>query len=241
MPALDGITGIVFGGIFGSIFIVTCIISAIKAVRDRRVIKRRIATKEREKLQNGVKCDKPDSNIEEVLPTSSRDHRQKLNTDTTCESSLTHKNGSFERLDLSVYSIDKGLDNVNFKHSFTDIKHHMDVPTYTSTAVNVPSYQNKYSNKTQYIDNKYIDKSLSHLPPECLAVKKVMRSNSYELAISEHSWIPMDADNYSTPHTTKTYKHCDARKNYPKFTNACFENKAFRKEDPRREMMKQKL
>ncbi|KAL4238305.1 hypothetical protein ACF0H5_003017 [Mactra antiquata] len=214
MPALDGITGIVLGGIFGSIFIITCIISAIKAVRNRSVIKRRIATKEREKLRNGIKCDKSDSSIEEVLPSPSRDYRQKHCNDKIRESSFTHKNDSFERLDLSVYSIDKGLDNVNFKHSFTDIRHHMDVPTYTSTstAVNVPSYQNKNSNKTQYIDNKYEDKTLRHLSPGCLAVKKVMRSNSYELAISEHSWIPMDTAYYSTPHTMETYKQSDVRK-----------------------------
>jgi hypothetical protein len=33
MAALDGMSGIVFCAIFGSVFVLTCIISAIKAVR----------------------------------------------------------------------------------------------------------------------------------------------------------------------------------------------------------------
>ncbi|XP_052106341.1 uncharacterized protein LOC127738898 [Mytilus californianus] len=48
------VTGIVFGAIFGALFVFTCIISAIKAVRDRKLIKERIAEKRRTKLEESA-------------------------------------------------------------------------------------------------------------------------------------------------------------------------------------------
>lgn len=48
------VTGIVFAAIFGGLFIFTCIVSAIKAVRDRGRIKQRIAEKRRLKLEKNA-------------------------------------------------------------------------------------------------------------------------------------------------------------------------------------------
>lgn len=48
------VAGVVFGSIFGALFVMTCIISAVKAVRDRKRIKERIAGKRRLKLEKSA-------------------------------------------------------------------------------------------------------------------------------------------------------------------------------------------
>lgn len=202
--------------------------------RDRRIIKRRIAEKERDKFKNGVSGCKADSSIEEALPSSSYTNQNNQSDRKLPVRSLGQRNGSYEHLDLSVYSIDKGVDNATFKHSFTDIKHANDKSLSTnslSTAETVPSYQSLASKLTRAQDPTQRDRSIAHLPPDCLAVKKTMRSNSYELAIAENSWLPLDISKYSTSTPTKTFRYSASN---AQSTNVCFENRAYNKDDIKR-------
>lgn len=70
------------------------------------------------------------------------------------------------------------------------------------------------------------DKRLRHLSPECLAVKKTMRRYSYEIAVAEHSWLPIEPPNFASSEIImNTYKYggsSGARK-----STVGFENKAY--------------
>lgn len=213
MSVLAGTAGIVLGAIFGTMFVFTCIISAIKAIRDRSRIKKRIVEKAltfKQEETNG----KPDSSIEETQPHYSytsnvvevpsksagnfsvRGDRNRIagRRQYECKGVTSRlSNGSDERLDLSVYSIETGVDNFNFRHSNTDMGYLRKLPPQKpiNTPDIVPSQTSQKPKRTVSHESKINrNKNTSHLPEDCLAVRKMTRRHSYELAICENSWMP---------------------------------------------------
>lgn len=82
------------------------------------------------------------------------------------------------------------------------------------------------------VSNETKDKQvkLKHLPPECLAVKKLLRRHSYELAISDYSWLPDNPPSYaSCVEITNAYNH-GYRHREKKYSLGC-ENRGYDKDD----------
>ncbi|XP_045162214.2 uncharacterized protein LOC123527021 [Mercenaria mercenaria] len=239
MPALDGLAGIVFGAIFGSVFVITCIISAIKAVRDRSCIKKRNAIWKRHQLENGYVHGKKDCVVEEISPAiscSSQENKSscndKLSNGTPCN------DGIKERLDLSVYSINTGVENLTFQHSATNInctEKNNCLPQQKSKAVteSVPFCQNMIPKRAKSHDANYRRKrNLDHLSSDCLAIQKSMRRHSYEIAVCENSWLSKEPPYFAPSKTIQNaFSYGVNVRNDAKSHQMAFENMAFEKND----------
>ncbi|XP_045187582.2 uncharacterized protein LOC123545313 [Mercenaria mercenaria] len=221
MPALDGLTGIVLIAIFGSVFVITCIISAIKAVRDRARIKKRIAVREKEKLENGFVDEERCSRTENISsssqyssksckPTYSGNNR--LSNGTSCSS------GSVEHLDLSVYSISTGVDNLIFQHSYANI-------AYADENCRVSPQKSKTV-------AEIVPPCQITVPKRVKSFQKIMRRHSYDIAVCEHSWlsqeIPCVSPSQPIVDTLNSKENVETNTKYLK---ADFENIAYDKGD----------
>ena len=95
------------------------------------------------------------------------------------------------------------------------------------------SQENNHEKISRRVSNESKDSrqaQLKHLPLECLAVQKLLRRHSYELAISEYSWLPDNPPTYaSCVEITNTYNH--AYRQAEKKHSKSFENRAFDTED----------
>ncbi|XP_045162209.2 uncharacterized protein LOC123527013 [Mercenaria mercenaria] len=239
MPALDGLAGIVFGAIFGSVFVITCIISAIKAVRDRSRIKKRRAIRKENHLGNGYVDGEKDYIIEEILPEVSC---SSLENKSSCYDNLSNGTSRHEdikeRIDLSVYTINTGVENLTFQHSDTNIKctdEHYYLPQQNSKAVTEsrPFCQSMIPKSVKSHDANYRRKrKLDHLSSDCLAIKKSMRRHSYEIAVCENSWLPKEPPCFA-PSTTiqNAFSYGVNVKNDAKSPQIDFENISFDKND----------
>lgn len=76
---------------------------------------------------------------------------------------------------------------------------------------------------------------INQLPSECLAVKKLLRRHSYEVAVSDYSWLPNGPPSYtSTVDNVDTYKHqYQYRQREKKYSLGC-ENGAFHRDDQKK-------
>lgn len=142
-----------------------------------------------------------------------------------------------ERLDLSVYSIEAGVDNLTFKDSNNDIKYANETcraPYNMSlaTAEIVPSRHNMVSKRAKSQDANFLqERKLDHLPVDCLAIQKSIRRHSYEVAVCENSWLPGEPACFATSQTIlNTYSYGKSPENLAKKT-AAIENNAYDKND----------
>ena len=71
---------------------------------------------------------------------------------------------------------------------------------------------------------------MKHLSPECLAVRKLLRSHSYEVALSDYTWLPNGQPPPSYASAVKHGDKCQSKQTQKKFSPAC-ENKAYDKVD----------
>ena len=76
---------------------------------------------------------------------------------------------------------------------------------------------------------------LNHLPLECLAVKKLLRRHSYELAISEYSWLPDNPPTYASCVEITNNFNRGYRQKEKKYSQG-FENSVFVKGDRTRSL-----
>ena len=74
---------------------------------------------------------------------------------------------------------------------------------------------------------------MKHLSPECLAVKKLLRRHSYEVAISDYTWLPNGQPPPSYASAVKNGDKCQSKQTQKKFSLVC-ENKAYDKDDHKR-------
>ncbi|XP_045162224.2 uncharacterized protein LOC123527029 [Mercenaria mercenaria] len=242
MPFLDGITGIVFGAIVGSIFVITCIISAIKAIRDRSRIKKRRAVRKRNQLDYTVDG-KNDLSVEDIQPslasTSQKNKLQSAGSEKFSNGTSDH-DGFKERLDQSVYSFDAGVDNLTFQQSNTNIKNadkNEGLLQHKSKAAAefVPSPKSMVPKRAKSHDANFRRKrNLDHLPADCLAIKKSMRRHSYEIAVCENSWLAKDHCCFAPSKVIlNAYSYGRNVGNNAKSSEVAFENEAFDKNDYR--------
>lgn len=211
--------------------------------RDRSHIKKRKAVKERITQENGHADGHNDVSIE-VTPSSSSYPSQ--NNHPSTDGNHSHYNGitandsSVEHLDLSVYTIEAGVDNLTFKHSNTNIKFADEkcrpiAQKSKITAELVPSRRpSKVSKRANSHDECiHLDRNLGHLPADCLAVKKTVRRHSYEVAVCENSWLSAESPCVVAPSRTTMNMHnyCVNSSNGVKLSTAVFENKAYDKDD----------
>ena len=75
---------------------------------------------------------------------------------------------------------------------------------------------------------------MKHLSPECLAVKKLLRRHSYEVAISDYTWLPNGEPppSYASIVIENGNAH-DGKRTQKKYSLGC-ENKAYDKDDHKR-------
>lgn len=210
--------------------------------RDRSRIKKRKAVKEREKRENGHTDAQHDVGIEVTQSSASY---QSQNNPPSMDGNHTHYNGitatdgSVEHLDLSVYTIETGVDNLTFKYSNTNIKFGDEkcrpISQKSKTTADIVSFRpNRVSKRANSHDAcTHPDRNLGHLPADCLAVKKTVRRHSYEVAVCEYSWLPAESPGVVTTSQT-TMDTCNYRVNTSngvKLSTAVFENKAYDKDD----------
>lgn len=240
MPALDGLAGIVVGAIFGSVFVITCIISAIKAVRDRSRIKKQRAAKKREKHENIQTDGKKKAAIEEIqtLPYTQQNVKCPSSSNKRFSNGNSGGRNSMENLDLSEYSIEAGVDNLLFKNSYSDIKnsdelHHVSaLHTAKSNTNTMYSRQNISKRARSHDANFRQEQKLGHLPTDCLAIQKSIRRHSYEVAVGEHSWLSKDPPGFNSSKTIpNAYSYGGSQGNDLKSSVAAFENEAYDKDD----------
>lgn len=283
---MDSTAGIVVGAFFGSLFLLTCLISAVKAVRDRKRIKARIAQREQEKLENGTMTNSTKLCAEEN-ECRSPPHKVAVDKQKEKSSGNGHLTGtvhlSHPKDINSSYSSSNGLDNLavhgvdnlTFERSFVDIpladesqetiadstkESNRSSPFNPDCASSPVSYHvvketqahtvcKPFPNETEHaktpitsethrnklVSHESVEKQveLKHLPPECLAVKKLLRRHSYELAVSDYSWLPDNSASYaSCVEITNVYNH-GYRHKEKKYSLGC-ENRAFDKDDHKR-------
>lgn len=292
---MDSTTGIVVGAFFGSLFLLTCLISAVKAIRDRKRIKARIAQRQQEKLENGNVNHPAKTGIEENESTSLPNeisHRKiehfagnghlTPGVRMPCSKNKTEDANSSYSSSSGLDNLTiQGVDNLTFERSFVDIPladetsgesdqeskvsasfkppyesspvcYHVVKETKPHTVTKPVSneYKHKHANKhivngneskhenvirTVSNESKGKDIKIKHLPPECLAVKKLLRRHSYELAISDVSWLPDNPPSYaSCVEITNAYNH-GYRQREKKYSLGC-ENRGFDKDDHKRSL-----
>ncbi|XP_060081423.1 uncharacterized protein LOC132560762 [Ylistrum balloti] len=190
-------TAVVFLGIFSVLFLMTCILSAIKAVKDRKKIKSRIEAKRRLRLEQSAYENPENGAIQKGLEEeeSVTLNKREKDADTTAVSSDANNHSHVFRTvsadDVIIVEQKKNLNNVDN----SGVSH-------SKLSSSVPDLQQKIS-------------------PECLAVKKQIRRTSYAIAIDSHSWLPKDQPRFANSSTIiKTY-------NLKPGTTKSYENRAF--------------
>ncbi|KAL5008511.1 hypothetical protein ScPMuIL_014092 [Solemya velum] len=187
---MGNVGALVSGAIFGVFIALMCLLSAVKAVKDRRVIKRRIAERERKKASefsydnNGLDArgethsHREHCSIEDCPPVDDRPTDRQIRTNTI------NSDG------VGGTCADTNSNARRFVH-FSDIS-----VTLTNAQNNdVPLH--------------------GRLSPKCLAVKKQIRRNSYELAIDVN---PLEGENMLS--------------NSSRTQTTAYENKAFYNDYP---------
>ncbi|XP_033735554.1 uncharacterized protein LOC117324050 [Pecten maximus] len=185
-------TGLVFLGIFSVLFLMTCILSAVKAVKDRKKIKSRIEAKRRLRLEQSAYENPENGAIQKGLEGEVTSDKREKDLDATAVSSDANNHTQVFRTvsadDVIIDEQKKYLNNVENS-----------CVSNSNLSSSVPDLQRKIS-------------------PECLAVKKQIRRTSYAIAIDSHSWLPKDQPRYAKtaaiiktynlqPGTTKSYEN----------------------------------
>jgi hypothetical protein len=192
----------------------------------------------KEKLEKGNGDKENDLSIEENQPmTSSHNQPQSLMND-RYSNGTSMLNDVKDHAECSVFSVDTGVDNLTFNHSTTRINTIDENPHLTSkkskvTAEYVPSGQNVVPKRAKSQDANFRRKrNLDHLSTECLAIKKMMRRHSYEIAVCENSWLPKEPPCFAPSQSSlNTYRYGVNNCNSVKTSQVGFENKAFDKFD----------
>jgi hypothetical protein len=142
---------------------------------------------------------------------------------------------SFEKVDLSVYSISEGVDNLTFNHSDADIQiidenNCSSEKLQTDKNVNVSTCQKTGLKKDLSYEKTFESDMVSkRLPNDRFVIRKIMRRHSYELAVCEDSWMPLDSPCCSR--TKLENSHIDEIKKDKNTFNVSFENQAYDKDD----------
>ena len=149
------------------------------------------------------------------------------------------------------YPMKDGIDNMTFKHSHVDIKATTENEKRRNSNKIRTTAEIEFANSSS-VPNRTLSQDLrvnlgerfAHLPPDCLAVKKTMRRHSYEVAVAEHSWLPVDPPDFASSETIiNTYRYGSNLKTKSKSTTIGFENRAYDSEDykSKTRMHKQRL
>lgn len=190
--------------------------------------------KRKAKLEKGQ--EEKDFSIEEIQPkTSSHLQPQGLIND-RYSNGTSALNDVKDYAECTVYSVDTGVDNLTFKHSNTRINA-IDENSHIAnkskaTADTVPSSQNVVPKRAKSHDANFRRKNLDHLSSECLAIKKMMRRHSYEIAVCENSWLPKERPCFAPSQSIlNAYRYGVNNGTSVKTSHVAFENKAFDKHD----------
>lgn len=134
-----------------------------------------------------------------------------------------------------------GIDNATFKHSHADIKSNSESDRRRNshklkTTAEIEFAKNSSVPKRTLSADVRVDQEdrFRHLSPDCLAVKKTMRRHSYEIAVAEHSWLPIEPPNFASSETIiNTYRYCSNSGSVSRSSTVGFENRAYDAEDYR--------
>ena len=159
-----------------------------------------------------------------------------------------HKNGKVtepslqsvevERLELPDRNSIAGVDNLTYAHSNSDIKQTIAIceqsiksnysVEHASSKNNCAHAPSKRTNSNDVIERRG-NRHLNNLPQECLAIQKLLRRRSYEMAVCEHSWLPIDPPTFQT--SNKIIHTYNSGRQGVTVSATGFENKAFDTED----------
>ncbi|XP_069117631.1 uncharacterized protein [Argopecten irradians] len=191
MPEINT-TGLVFLGIFSVLFLMTCILSAVKAVKDRKKIKARIEAKRRIRLEQSAYENPENGAIQNGLEEEAILNKREKDADATAVSS----------------------DSINHTHVFRTVS------ADDIIIGEQKMYSNNLDGSS--VSNSNLSSSVPDLQrrmsPECLAVKKQIRRTSYAIAIDNNSWLPKEQPKFAKttaiiktynlqPGTTKSYEN----------------------------------
>ncbi|OWF42605.1 uncharacterized protein LOC110460834 [Mizuhopecten yessoensis] len=198
MPEVNT-TALVFLGIFSVLFLMTCILSVVKAVKDRKKIKSRIEAKRRLRLEQSAYENPENGDIHKGLEEEESVNLNKRTNDldaTAVSSDANSHSHVFRTLSADDIII------VEQKKYFNNVEHCSVSNSKLSSSV--PDLQHEFK-----------------ISPECLAVKKQIRRTSYAIAVDSHSWLPKDQPRFAKTSTIiKTY-------NLQPGTTKSYENRAF--------------
>ncbi|KAL3873181.1 hypothetical protein ACJMK2_036329 [Sinanodonta woodiana] len=203
----DCTTSVILGTVLGVLFLLTCIISAVKAVRDRKRIKRRTAQSKHK--------------AEDEYRLSNFTDGASLNSSNGHASDIMRKGQS---------SVQTSRQNDNAYHSTFRTEEKQGIENKTFTELNDEILSKACALKSnclpaepteEYLDNAGEKRHpFYQLSTKCTTIKTVSRRNSYKKAVEHNSVIPHDP--LSCASSTILYT-CD----YDNPSTKAFENKAF--------------
>jgi len=206
--------------------------------RDRRRIKKRIAAKAKQRLeQENNSASVPQQT--EVMQTDAQTNNSSLqnsNAATIACSISTNQNKVKVPIDLTFSR--NGVDNHVFVHSNPDIKisdggqRRHSCKSKSATANDCTATNKTFASRTPKAENGYGGNSNSN---GFYNSSRCIRRYSYDIAVFEHSWLPIDPPSFASSEIIiKTYCYGN-NKDSPVLskTTVGFENKAFSKDGSR--------
>ncbi|WAR20123.1 hypothetical protein MAR_001961 [Mya arenaria] len=227
MAVMDGEAGIIVGCVFGGIFVFTCIISSVKAIRDRRILKKRIAAKEKERKENGQPpvC----ATIEDYHPAANGQSTSGVARNgrvpgVACTANSNH-------LTVPGQHAQNGVDNRTFVHSSNDIKTSGDEERRNSCKSKFLS-ENERSPVNENVPKRTLSNDYTKRARDSAArdaSHSSTRRYSYGIAVCEHSWLPGDPPDYASSEKIMNTYNYGSRKSEGQLYKSTvgFENKAF--------------
>ncbi|KAH3856858.1 uncharacterized protein LOC127871304 [Dreissena polymorpha] len=231
MALMEGTTGLVLGAMFGAIFVLTCAISAIKAVRDRRRIKERIAARRQQTADTCHVAD-PVSIEDKQTPSDSRREQrtQSFMPSTSASTSRVHlseSNEAFPFIDMmGEYNptfVNKSTDDVTNAGTILNRQSNL-TGAFKSTLQAAPRRNTVHDARNRSDNDSLVLSNAFH------AGKKIARRYSYEIAVCEHSWLPVEMPD-TTSNIDRYCRNSVGTAHPVESSDLSFENKAFQGTD----------